>query len=179
MISFADSTNPAAIPHAFTHVAGYANGRFAWSSAEIASFPRHILIGVESGNPGQAKEARVLDVERFDAVPSDFPPFVAERRSAGHNDATAYTSILGDAGFGIEALTAALSRAGMSLDSVRLWVAWWWGRPFPPTAAEVHNEVRILTGLTLPVGTLWACQWQNGTNYDSSVLYGRDDFTER
>ena len=177
MISFADSTNPAAIPSAFTHVAAYPNGDFAWPETQLARFPYHVEIGVFSGQPQQAQIARVLDVERFDATPADFPPFVLARRQLGHEDATAYSSILGDEGFGIAQIVAELGAAGILLSSVRLWVAWWWGRPFPPTAAEVVAEVKALTGITLPPGVLWACQWQNGANYDSSVLYGRDDFT--
>lgn len=177
MISFADSTTPAAIPSAFTHVAGYSDGLFDWSPGELGRFPAHVLIAVRPNDPGQARLARVLDVERYDALPADFPPFVFVRHQIGHEDATCYTSIVGDPGFGIRAVVAALTQAGILLESVRLWVAWYWGRPFPPTAAEVLAEIRALTGLSLPVGTLWACQWQNGTHYDSSVLYGRDDFT--
>ena len=178
MISFADSTDPITIPSTFTHVAAYANGRYGWSTAQIEAFPAHVEIGIYTGHPEQAKVARVLDVERFDATPADFPPFVQERTRLGHGDATAYTSILGDDGFGIDAVITALEDAHVS-DPWRLWIAWWWGRPFPPTASEVTAEVRALTGIVLPPGRLWACQWQNGTNYDTSVLYGRDDFTRQ
>ena len=177
MINFADSTNPAAIPSQFTHVAAYHDGLYQWPTAQIERFPAHFEIGVLPGMPGQARFCRALDVERFDATPADFPPFVRERRQLGHEDATCYTSILGADGYGILPVAAKLTEAGILLETVRLWVAWWWGRPFPPTAAEVLAEIRALTGLRLPVGTLWACQWQNGTHYDTSVLYGRDDFT--
>lgn len=177
MISFADSTTPSAIPSAFTHVAAYPNGAFAWPESQLARFASHVEVGVMPNDPGQAAIARVLDVERFDARPSDFPPFVLRRSQLGHLDATAYTSILGPEGYGLMPVVAELSKAGILLSSVRLWVAWWWGRPFPPAAAEVLAEIKALTGLSLPVGCLWACQWQNGTRYDSSVLYGRDDFT--
>ena len=173
---FADSITPSLIPPAFTHVAAYANGRYAWPEIEIDRFPRHVMIGVEPGNPSQAAVARCLDVERFDARPADFPPFAEERTRLGHEDPTAYTSILGPEGFGLAPLLVAISNAQYK-GPVRYWIAWWWGRPFPPTATEVLAEIKTLTNISLPASQLWACQWQNGQNYDSSVLYQRDDFT--
>lgn len=176
MINFADSTNPAAIPSQFTHVAAYPNGRYAWPTSQLARFKAHIEIAVLAGQPQQARIARELDCERFDAGVRDFPPFAEERHAEGHDDPTAYSSIVGDPGFGLRALLNAIDAANYT-KPWRLHVAWFWGRPFPPTAAEVLAEIRALTDIRLPVGILWACQWQNGAHYDTSVLYGRDDFT--
>jgi len=172
MIPFYDSTDPAAlIPTAsFTHVAGYANGRFAWPENQFARFKRFIKIGVFPGQPEQAHDARVLDIERFDAGVSDFPPFARVRHSLGHDDALAYCSL---------SLVPDLVDA-MDADQSTpwgLWVAWWWGRPHPPTAADIAAELRALYGLTLPPGRLRACQWQPGGPFDSSVWYTRDTFS--
>lgn len=177
MIQFADSAAPSLIRYPeFTHVAVYANGMYQWPDDQVARFPAHVRIGVEAGQPAQAEVARVLDVECFDAAPADFPPFVRARHAAGHDDATVYTSILGDPGYGIEPVIEELTSNGLMAASWRLWVAWWWQRPFPPTAAEVLAEIRALTNIVIAPGRLWACQWQNGPAFDTSVLYKRDDF---
>lgn len=179
MISFADSVTPQLINRAeFSHVAAYVNGRFAWPRQQLARFPYHILISV-TGDPTAARLARVQDDELFDATPEDFPPFMVERHAAGHDDPTSYTSIIGDPGFGIVNVLAAIQSAGLFDTAWRLWVAWYWGRPFPPTAAEVLAEIKALTGITLEPGRLWACQWQNTPQLDRSVLYGRDDFARQ
>jgi len=172
MIQFRDSVSPGSIPTATTHVAAYATGRYVWPTEQLDRFERHIKIGVLSRSPSQARIARVLDIERFDASVDDFPPFAEERLDLKHPDPTAYCSI--DT---IPALLLAIEAA--RLYTWRLWVAWWWERPLPPTAAEVLAEIRALTGIELPPRVLWACQWQNGVSYDTSVLYGADDFTRR
>lgn len=175
MISFADSVNPLRIPGSFTHVAAYADGAYEWSPGHFG-FGKHVMIAVRPGDREQARFARVLDVERYDARPVDFPPFARERHALGFDDPTAYSSILGDQGFGLQALLNAMADVDYKLPW-RLWVAWWWGRDFPPAASEVLAEIRALTGIVLPQGVLWACQWRNLPGYDTSVLYGRDDFT--
>lgn len=175
MIRFADSINPAAISTAdFDHVAAYVDGLYTWPDAELRRFPRHIEISVFPGDAQAAAQARVLDIERFDANPADFPLFVKARLAAGHEDATAYCSI--DT---VPAVIGAMRAAKIHPSLWRLWVAWWWGRPMPPTAGEVANEIAALTGVVLPAGLLWACQWQSTTKFDQSVLYQRDDFTKR
>lgn len=174
MINFADSVTPRLIPQTFTHVAAYGNGLYKWSPAQY-EFSKHITIAVKSGDPSQALYARALDVERYDARASDFPPFARERLALGHDDPTVYCSMVADPYFGLRAVVNALADAAYT-GPWRLWVAWWWGRDYPPTAAEVLAEIRALTGLRLATGVLWACQWRNGLNYDTSALYGRDDF---
>src|SRR5215472_1228703 len=114
-------------------------------------------------------------MERGDASAVDFPDFCQERFDAGHEDALGYSSILGNApGEGIEAIWWRMSGSALPW---QLWVAWWWGRPFPPTAAEVLAEIKALTGVVLPVGRLAACQWRNAPALDTSVWYKHDTFT--
>lgn len=177
VIKFADSTNLDKVsPFEFTHVAGYANGRYQASPRQLARFKKHFLIGVETGNPAQARIARALDMEKYDADALDFPDFVHERCDVGHDDALGYTSILGDGpDQGIVAVVEAM--AGIQLPW-HLWVAWWWGRPFAPTLAEVCAEILALTGLIVPPRSIACCQWQPGEDFDSNVWYIRDTFTE-
>lgn len=177
MIRFADSTDLDKVsPFEFTHVAGYANGRYQASPRQLARFEKHFLIGVESGNPAQAKIARALDMERYDADAADLPGFVHERCDAGHDDALGYTSILGETpDEGIVAVVEAMR--GINLPWY-LWIAWWWGRPFAPTLAEVTAEILALTGLIVSPRSVAGCQWQNGPDFDSNVWYIKDTFTE-
>jgi len=186
MFKFADSIHPDHISSfEFDHVAAYANGFWKWTPEQLARFPRHILIGVLGGQPEQARIARCLDMERYDAqARRDFAPFVQQRIALGHDDALGYSSILGDTpDDGIKALIEAMTAADLGAAPWRLWVAWWWGRPFPPTAAEVLAEIKALTDITLPVGRLAGCQWLPGddtsatNDFDTSVWFIRDNFT--
>lgn len=166
---FADSVNPAAIPSTFTHVAAYANGKFLWPSNELDRFAKHIRIGVYPRRPDQARYARVLDVERYDASVSDFMAFARERHQLGHHDATAYCSL---------SLVGSLWEEMRGVDVPwRLWAAWY--VPFQPSAASVLAELEGAFGVRLPASKLWAVQWDNGATFDTSVLYGADDFSRR
>lgn len=170
-ILFADSTTPRLIPGSFSHVMAYPNGRYAWPPAQLARFPWHVEIAVRAGQPEQATFARELDIELFDAGVADFRPFAGERHALGHDDATAYCSLN---------LVPALVRsmAGSRLPW-RLHAAWWWGQDVPPTRDQVLRELLGVFGVSLPPNRLWACQFMRGPNFDTSVLYGADDFTVR
>lgn len=169
---FADSVSPALIPGSFTHVAGYATGRYAWAAEEIKMFERHLLIGVLPNYPGQAQMARVLDVERYDATPADFPAFAQTREAKGFGDATVYCSLVN---------VAAVVKEMQPYRNVpwRLWAAWWVGADVMPTASAVLNELDDGFGVQLTPSRLWACQFATNADNDTSVLYGTDDFTRR
>jgi len=71
-------------------VAGYIDGRYAWSAADWARFPNAVKVKIAvfpSTNTGH-----VLDCEQGDATPEQCPPWVARRRSAGA-DPTVYCSL--------------------------------------------------------------------------------------
>jgi hypothetical protein len=171
-VQFADSVSPQLIPASeFTHVAAYADGHYTWLAAELRRFPAHIQIAVEPGQPWQASEARVLDVERFDATPADVLPFINRRHQLGHNDATIYCSL--------SVVPSVIAAIGRSTLPWRLWAAWWWRKDVPPSRDQVLLELFRLTGVALAPSRLWACQWRNGADWDTSVLYGADDFTRR
>lgn len=79
-----------AFPNA-AKVAGYVNGRFAWSAAEWDLFPEadHVTISVTAG----ANEGDVLDCEAGDATPAQTAAWIAMRKGAGLYRPTVYCSL--------------------------------------------------------------------------------------
>lgn len=153
-------------------IACYINGAFAWSPAQEAMFARKIRISVEPGQPSAARYARVLDVERGDARPADVPAFLAERDKVSPNG-TIYCSLA--------AVPDVLRVVDVRL-SPRWWLAWYWGRPGAPSAAQVLAELERLTGELIPAADLWACQYVAnvplpGGACDKSVVYGLQDWS--
>jgi hypothetical protein len=146
-------------------VACYVNGRFAWSAAQEAMFARKIRVSVMPGQPDAARFARCLDVERGAAGTADVWPFLDRRIELGHSDGTIYTS------------AANVGQVVAHQNVPRWWIAWYWGQPRPPSALEVINEVERLTGVVLDLGRLWACQWQSAARWDTSIVYGPEDWS--
>ncbi len=72
-----DSTRPDLVPADAWGIMPYADGKFAWSKADVARFPRarrrHITVF------GDAEIADIADVERGDVRPQDAPDFIRER----------------------------------------------------------------------------------------------------
>ena len=159
-----DSAYPQYIPTGrFQWALAYANGRYAWPSSVVDEYAGHIRIGVYAGDPKQAVYARELDVERYDADTPDVLPFVNERVSLGHHDATIYASVSKFQVMPKETLLAI----------PRLHVAWWWGRPGYPKREQVWQAINVPE---LPQDNIWACQFDHFANYDVSVIYGERDF---
>jgi hypothetical protein len=71
-------------------VAGYLNGRYAWSQQDWALFPHadHVTVTVSNRNMGD-----VLDVETGDATPSQTAGWIAMRKAAGLFRPTIYCSL--------------------------------------------------------------------------------------
>jgi len=71
-------------------VAGYLNGRYAWSQEDWALFPHatHVEITVSNRNMGD-----VLDVEQGDATPAEAEGWIAMRKAAGYWMPTIYCSL--------------------------------------------------------------------------------------
>ena len=147
-------------------VACYINGEFTWSPAQEAMFGRKIRISVEPGQPDAARYARVLDVERFDAGPADVPPFLEVRDTIKPNG-TVYCSLA--------TVPSVLDVLG--LRRPRWWLAWYWGRPGAPSAAQVLAELQRVTSETIPAADLWACQYAEHTQWDLSAVYGAQDWS--
>jgi hypothetical protein len=137
-----DAVTPANIPANAAMVAGYVDGRYAWSAADWARFPNavHVPIAVfPTTNSGV-----VLDVEQGDATPQQAPGWVQMRRAAGV-DPTVYCSE--DAW---PAVRAAFTAAGVP--QPHYWVAAYPGE-----------------GAVIPVGAV-AHQYQDAGPYDLSVV---------
>lgn len=169
---FYDAADWTQIPNSALYVAGYLNGRYEWPDTAYLTRQGHFKIGVLSGVPAQAQQARCLDIERYDADADDAPPFIAERNSSGHNDALLYVDL-----DGIAELLEIIISAGQWRSNWGLWIAWWTLKPKPPTQAQVRAQIEARWGGSLPSRRIKAVQWSNGLHYDSSVWYGTPRFT--
>jgi len=127
----------------------YINGEFAWPQSQIARFPKIIRISV-TGDPSAARLARCIDVETGAATPDDAAAFIQERHRLGFGNATVYCD---------ESNVAAVKTACAGL-TYRFWIASWTGK-----AHEVDNA--------------WAVQYSGGPDvtYDTSIVYGQEDFS--
>lgn len=85
-----DSITAADIPAGAAMVAGYVDGRFAWSVADWARFPNAVKVRIAVGqNPANAQ---VADVESGDYLPWEAVDFVLAQRAKGI-DPTVYVSL--------------------------------------------------------------------------------------
>lgn len=141
-----DSVTPGSIPQSAAMVAGYVDGRYAWSAEGWARFPHavHVPIAVfASTNAGV-----VLDVETGDATPAQAPGWVQRRRAAGV-DPSVYcnTSVW-------PSVRAAFTSAGVA--QPHYWVAAYpGGGAVIPSGAIAHQYADPLT---------------SGGNFDLSVV---------
>lgn len=76
-----DSVTPSAIPKNAAMVAGYVNGRYAWSSQDWDLFPNAVKVRIATR--ASVFDAHVLDVEPGDATPEEAPGWVWARRMGG------------------------------------------------------------------------------------------------
>jgi len=113
---FYDSASKRAPAHAL--IAAYADGKYAYTAAQVAVHRGHFMISVY-GDPAAARYARCLDIERYDATPSDAPAFVQARLNHGHHDALLYVNRGNE-----QAVVDACTREGLHLGiHYHLWVA--------------------------------------------------------
>lgn len=149
-----DAVNFANIPEgAFKYAAGYLNGDFITPESQLDRFEGTMLIAVRAGDPTQARFSRCLDVERFDANPSDAPAFIMERQRLGFSDATIYCN---------RDTFPIVLKACQGLH-YRSWLATLDGSK--PTEFMGHP--------------LWAVQYEDVDNlYDVSEVFGALDFTK-
>ncbi len=84
-----DSTTAADIPAGAQMVAGYVDGRYAWSSSDWARFPNAVHVRIAAAP--NTNEGHVLDVEQGAAAPDDLPVWLTVRRAAGV-DPSAYVN---------------------------------------------------------------------------------------
>lgn len=179
----ADSITPHAIPATYSAkrnrgVAPYIDGNYAWPRGVIRSYPRHLLgIDVTGAHP---EAADVLDSELFDATPDDWPKWRHDRDELVRQGKTrgwpkVYCSIDPGDGYGVAAIVAATAAANQQ-PVERWWIAWYTPGQYAPTQTQVLAQVRALTNITLPLGSIWGCQYAAdvpgvGGSYDLSVIY--------
>lgn len=152
-------------------VAGYVTGGpgIEWTEPQFDLWARKVRICQQPADAPAAAEARVIDVERGAARAADVSRFISLREQAGHDDATVYCSL--------ETVPAVLTAVQNAHMVPRWWLAWWWNRPGHPSAAQVLGELQQLTGVALPPASLWGTQFRNHAQWDTSVIYGPDDFS--
>lgn len=132
-------------------VAGYVNGKYAWSESDWSRFPKaaHVEISITAS----ADAGDVLDVEAGDATPDEAVEWIRKRKGSGYARPTVYCS---------KAAIPAVRKAtgdyilGRDYD---IWVADWTEEPHEVTAPG------------LPHALCAATQYENTRGYDVSVVY--------
>jgi hypothetical protein len=90
MRTFYDAIHPANIPTTAQGVAGYVDGRYAWTAADWARFPHAVKARIAVFS--STNDGHVLDVEAGCSTPANAPGWVVRRRRAGV-DPTVYCSL--------------------------------------------------------------------------------------
>lgn len=140
-----DSVSANGIPPTAKIVAGYIDGRYAWTPAEWALFPKALKVRIAVFPT--TDDGRVLDVEWGDATPEQAPGWVKMRRASKTHPldgpACVYTSAAN-----WQAVRQAFMDQGVPQPDY--WIAKWDGKA------------------TVPAGAV-AKQYQSLTSYDLSV----------
>ncbi len=138
-----DSAYPAEIPAPLSVevVAGYDDGKYAWTAADWARFPNAVQVHIAvfpTTNSGQ-----VLDCEQFDATPAQCPGWIKMRQAAGLAVPTIYCAL---------SAMPIVQRACRGL-TYNLWIADWTGLPHIPegaVACQYAAEGSFDVSLTAP-----------------------------
>jgi hypothetical protein len=147
-----DSVTAADIPADAQLVAGYINGRFAWSASDWDRFPNAIKLRI-SIDP--TVPADVLDVELGDAAPSDCPGFIQRAQAAGIAKPIIYCGA---------SVTSAVAYYCGSLEH-RLWTADYTGVPHITPGADLTQYADPTYGSgghydVSEVSDAWLTEWQ-------------------
>lgn len=127
-----DSVNANAIPTNAQVVAGYVDGRYAWTQADWNRFPSAVKVRISA--IGATHNAHVFDVEPGCIwPPANVVPLVQRARAAGI-DPTVYVNEMNDWG----PTRAAFDRAGVA--HPHWWVANYDGRPDYISAGAVARQ---------------------------------------
>lgn len=121
-----DSVTATDIPTDAAMVAGYINGRWAWSPADWARFPAAVKVRIATSASGP--DGHVLDVETGAAAAAEAPEWVTMRRQAGLATPTVYCNLST-----WPAVRAAFRAAGVA--EPLYWIAHYTGTPDIPAGA--------------------------------------------
>lgn len=149
-----DSTTAADIPAAGADIiAGYGNGRYAWSKEDWARFPhaQHARIDV---NGSDADGCSILDVETGDATPAQAPGWIRRRHALHGGRATVYCNRAT-----MPAVVQHCKADGLVLGAD--WVLWVATGDGTKTLPDMHGVVAVQD------------RWQNltGGHWDESIVY--------
>lgn len=157
-----------------------------WTRRELGMFAEHIQLATRPGShTEQAREARGLDKERFDAAIADVYPFTLARIEFCNNQ-----NMRGDVLIYSDAsdVPNIVDRIGTQLrrGEARLFPAWWWGQGEPGDGpAGLEPLVAELERLGVTVDPDWIALWQYAAPgaglpadafWDESKAYGRIDW---
>ncbi|MFI5038676.1 MAG: hypothetical protein ACHQCG_01935 [Solirubrobacterales bacterium] len=127
-IQMFDTTTPDEVPTGNVEaVAGYVGGHWPTYARLVQDHPQahHLSIAVNAH-----EDAQCLDVEAGDATPDEAPAWVRRQQGRGVQRPVVYASLSA-----MEAVLAALERAGIDRSQVRLWTAHYTGHEHLCTAA--------------------------------------------
>lgn len=144
-----DSVDAPKIPGDAQMVAGYANGRYVWTTADWNRFPHatHVNIDVSGVMPG----ADVLDVESGDATPAGAVRWIQARKAKGITE----VGVLYVNRSNITAVYNAMAAANLKVvHDFKVWIA----------TLDGTKTVHDMTGVV-------AVQYQNTPGWDASVVY--------
>lgn len=151
-----DSTNPFDIPQNARMVAGYVDGRYAWSQAGWDRFPDAVKVTISAVG---ARTAHVGDVERGCIWPvSNAVPWVRRARADGY-DPTIYVNELNDWGPCREAFRLA------GEPEPHWWVARYNGVAQVPAGAVARQYAHPVDSDGVPDKP-----WETGFHYDLSAV---------
>lgn len=148
-----DSVTVSAIPADAPAVAGYVGGRWPTFSSLGARFPHAHLLSIAIN---ASENARCLDVENGDAVPSQAPAWLRDHADRSHGLPVLYTSASQ-----LQAVINACSAAGITRDKYLLWSAHY--------TFHAHICAPNVCGYPAADG----CQWTDralGRNLDESLV---------
>lgn len=140
-----DGVTAADLPTTAEMIAGYSTGRYAWTTADWARFPRAVKVRIDVTGLYPAG-SDVLDVESGDATLGDVKAWIHAR--VPHGRACVYTS---------RANVEALSVECAGMVGVDCWISDWTGEP---------HEIALPSNLHL-----CAVQFENTPGYDLSCVY--------
>jgi hypothetical protein len=152
----------------------YGDGEFA-AQPDIASiYPRRMFISV-TGNPANVDRCRILDVERGDADASHWPAWRAERvawckRHESDGWPIVYCSIDPDPTHGVKAVLDECRHAGQE-PPLHWFIANYTPGAFVPTAVQVCETIKRITGEIIPPEHIWGSQFADFGSYDKSVIF--------
>jgi 3-oxoacyl-(acyl-carrier-protein) synthase len=118
-VTMYDSIDVGQIPRDGEAAAGYTSGNWpTWQTIRAGPWPHKLSIAVTASHD----DAECLDIEVGDATPDQAPAWVKRAKQRGVRKPVVYASLST-----MQAVLAALSRAGIGRDDVRVWTAHYTG----------------------------------------------------